>query len=53
MESNFNENKSFRTDLELSFLKLIYEYGYDDVLSLQKANVEDEVKENEKGGVKK
>ena len=50
MESNFKENKSFRTDLELAFLKLIYEHGYDEVLSLQKVEKEEE---NEKGGVKK
>lgn len=52
MEGNFKENENFREDLKLGFLKLIYEYGYDKVLSEQPE--ENKSQEGEEiGGMKK
>ncbi len=55
MEGNFKENVSFREDLKLEYLKLIYEYGYDKVLSNQEEKkVEAESQEEKEiGGMRK
>ena len=59
MENNFKNNENFREDLKLEYLKLIYEYGYDKVLSDQKEEKEEEKVEagsqekSEIGGMRK
>lgn len=54
MENSFRENETFREDLKLEFLKLVYEYGYDKILSNQKSEEENKPQEEvEMGGMKK
>ena len=56
MENNFKNNENFREDLKLEYLKLIYEYGYDKVLSDQKEEEKVEAGSQEKseiGGMRK
>jgi hypothetical protein len=58
MEISFKNNENFREDLKLGYLKLIYEYGYDKVLSQEKEETKEvetksQTEEVEIGGMKK
>lgn len=58
MENSFKNNENFREDLKLEYLKLIYEYGYDKVLSPEKEDnkeveTESQTEVVEIGGMKK